>query len=93
MLVDGAPNDPNEWAYEIKFDGYRVLARIGGERIQLFTRNGNDWSHKLPHIEKAIAAMGFSKRLAGWWGSTRPLIVVWIWSYPSTGFSGVSSIS
>ncbi|SFN74145.1 bifunctional non-homologous end joining protein LigD [Nitrosospira briensis] len=62
-LVDGPPNDADEWAYEIKFDGYRILARIEEKRIQLFTRNGNDWTHKLPHVEKAIAAMGFQ---SGW---------------------------
>lgn len=62
-LPDGPPNDPNEWAYEIKFDGYRILARIEEKKIQLFTRNGNDWSHKLPDIEKAIAAMDFQ---SGW---------------------------
>lgn len=57
-LVDGPPNDPAaEWAYEIKFDGYRILARIDGNKIQLFTRNGNDWSHKLPHLVKAIEEM------------------------------------
>ncbi|WP_074859777.1 ATP-dependent DNA ligase [Nitrosospira briensis] len=55
--------NPDDWAYEIKFDGYRILARIDGERIHLFTRNGNDWTHKLPHIEKSIAAMGFQ---SGW---------------------------
>lgn len=44
-LVDGPPNDPNEWAYEIKFDGYRILARIEEQKIQLFTRNGNNWVH------------------------------------------------
>jgi hypothetical protein len=58
-LVDGPLNDPNEWTYEIKFDGYRILARIEEKKIQLFTRNGNDWSHKLPHIEEAIATMDF----------------------------------
>ncbi len=62
-LVDGPPNDSAEWAYEIKFDGYRLLARIEGARIQLFTRNGNDWSHKLPHIIKAIEGMGIKN---GW---------------------------
>ncbi len=62
-LVDGPPNDPAEWTYEIKFDGYRILTRIDGEKVQLFTRNGNDWSHKLPHIVKAIGAMGFK---SGW---------------------------
>ena len=65
-LVDGPPSDPAEWTYEIKFDGYRILTRIDGKKIQLFTRNGNDWSHKLPHIVKAIGEMGLAKRLAGW---------------------------
>jgi bifunctional non-homologous end joining protein LigD len=62
-LVDGPPNDPAEWTYEIKFDGYRILSRIDGEDIQLFTRNGNDWSHKLPHLVDAINGMGFKN---GW---------------------------
>jgi bifunctional non-homologous end joining protein LigD len=62
-LVDGPPNDAAEWTYEIKFDGYRLLTRIEGGKIQLFTRNGNDWSHKLPHIVKAIGEMGFQ---SGW---------------------------
>jgi bifunctional non-homologous end joining protein LigD len=62
-LVDGPPNDPAEWAYEIKFDGYRLLTRIEGGKIQLFTRNGNDWSNKLPHIVKAIGKMGLE---SGW---------------------------
>ena len=57
-LVDALPNDPAAWVYEIKFDGYRVLTRIDGKRIQLFTRNGNDWSHKLPDLVKALGKMG-----------------------------------
>lgn len=56
-LVDAPPNDSAEWIYEIKFDGYRILTRINGKKIQLFTRNGNDWSHKLPMLVKAIAEM------------------------------------
>ena len=31
-LVDGPPNDPAEWTYEIKFDGYRLLTRIDGKK-------------------------------------------------------------
>ncbi|SCY01179.1 ATP-dependent DNA ligase LigD phosphoesterase module /ATP-dependent DNA ligase LigD polymerase module [Nitrosospira sp. Nl5] len=56
-LVDALPNQPADWIYEIKFDGYRILARIDGRKIQLFTRNGNDWSHKLPDLVKAIGRM------------------------------------
>ncbi len=62
-LVDSLPADPAEWVYEIKFDGYRILCRIDGGKIQLFTRNGNDWSHKLPDLVKAIGKMGVRR---GW---------------------------
>ena len=62
-LVDGPPNDPAEWSYEIKFDGYRMLTRIDGRDIKLFTRNGNDWSEKLPHLLKA---MGKMRLKSGW---------------------------
>ncbi|WP_258192529.1 non-homologous end-joining DNA ligase [Nitrosospira sp. Nsp2] len=47
----------------MKFDGYHLLSRIDGEEIQLFTRNGNDWSHKLPRLVNAINGMGFK---SGW---------------------------
>jgi bifunctional non-homologous end joining protein LigD len=56
-LVDAPPNDPFEWVYEIKFDGYRILTRIEREKATLFTRKLNDWSNRLPHIVKAIGEM------------------------------------
>ena len=62
-LVDGPPNDPSEWVYEIKLDGYRMLARIEEGTVRLFTRNGNDWSHKLPNLVKAMKSMGLKP---GW---------------------------
>ena len=44
-LVSEPPSDDG-WIYEIKFDGYRVLARVdeASDDVRLFTRNGNDWS-------------------------------------------------
>jgi bifunctional non-homologous end joining protein LigD len=45
-LVADVPAD-GDWSYEIKFDGYRVLARIGRGEVRLLTRNGNDWTAKL----------------------------------------------
>ncbi|MBI2769512.1 MAG: DNA ligase D [Burkholderiales bacterium] len=56
-LVDAPPGDPTQWIYEIKFDGYRMLARAERGRVKLFTRNGNDWTHKLPELEKQLKAM------------------------------------
>ena len=56
-LVDQAPPNPTEWLYEIKFDGYRITARIDSDGIRLFTRNGHDWTHKLPHVVQALSAL------------------------------------
>ncbi|MDI2144584.1 MULTISPECIES: DNA ligase D [unclassified Pseudomonas] len=55
-LVDSAPE--GDWSYEIKFDGYRIMARIDHDDVQLFTRNGHDWTHKLPEQARALAALG-----------------------------------
>jgi bifunctional non-homologous end joining protein LigD len=62
-LVDEPPVDPEEWIYEIKFDGYRMLSRIERGEVRFITRNGNDWSHKLPHLVKAIGKMRLK---SGW---------------------------
>ena len=56
-LVSGPPPDADQWTYELKFDGYRVLTRVEGAKVQLITRNGNDWTHKLPELAKALRAL------------------------------------
>lgn len=52
-----------DWLYEIKFDGYRILARVLDGEVRLFTRNGHDWTAKLPQQVRAIAALGMQD---GW---------------------------
>ncbi|CRM09842.1 DNA ligase D [Pseudomonas sp. 58 R 12] len=54
-LVDRAPE--GDWHYEIKFDGYRMLARIRDGEVRLFTRNGHDWTERLPRQAKALQAL------------------------------------
>ncbi len=56
-LVDEPPSDSDDWIYELKFDGYRLLTRIQGSSIKLFTRNGNDWTSKMPALVKAIQTL------------------------------------
>ncbi len=56
-LVDGPPADVAGWIWELKFDGYRLLARIEDGSVQLFTRNGNDWTAKMPELSKAIGQL------------------------------------
>jgi bifunctional non-homologous end joining protein LigD len=55
-LVEKAPDGP-EWLHEIKFDGYRMHARLDASRPQILTRRGNDWTDKYPAIAKAIAGL------------------------------------
>jgi bifunctional non-homologous end joining protein LigD len=45
-LVEKAPTGPN-WVHEIKFDGYRMAARIERGKVQLLTRSGLDWTESL----------------------------------------------
>lgn len=55
-LVESAPEGP-EWISEIKFDGYRLQARLVDGEVTLFTRKGLDWTHRFPEIAKAVAAL------------------------------------
>lgn len=55
-LVERSPD--GQWSYEVKFDGYRIMARIDHDEVRLFTRNGHDWTHKLPEQARALARLG-----------------------------------
>ncbi|WP_233476748.1 non-homologous end-joining DNA ligase, partial [Burkholderia vietnamiensis] len=59
-LVDAPPADA-DWRYELKFDGYRILARIAGKgarrHVKLMTREGRDWTAKLRAQRDALAAL------------------------------------
>ena len=55
-LVDNAP-DGEEWLHEIKYDGYRLLARIEKGKARLITRNGLDWTAKFPALARTMAAL------------------------------------
>jgi ATP-dependent DNA ligase len=56
QLVDAAP-DGDQWLHEIKYDGYRMHARLDRGAVKLLTRTGLDWTHKYPAIAKAVAAL------------------------------------
>jgi bifunctional non-homologous end joining protein LigD len=55
-LAEKAPDGP-DWLHEIKFDGYRMHARLDAGRVQILTRRGNNWTEKYPAIAKSIAAL------------------------------------
>ena len=53
-LAAGPPPGRDEWLYEIKFDGYRLLVRNDASDARLFTRNGHDWTAKLGALQQSI---------------------------------------
>lgn len=57
QLVDQAPNGP-DWLHEIKFDGYRMHARLDRGAVRLLTRTRLDWTHKYTAIAAAVSSIG-----------------------------------
>ena len=45
--------DGPHWAYEIKHDGVRFIARRDGDRLRLLSRHGRDWTDRVPLIVRA----------------------------------------
>jgi bifunctional non-homologous end joining protein LigD len=43
--------------HEIKFDGYRVIARKDGEQVRLWARTTSDYSKSFTRIRDAVAAL------------------------------------
>ncbi|MEO8627063.1 MAG: DNA ligase D [Betaproteobacteria bacterium] len=61
-LVTAIPS-AGDWLYEIKFDGYRMLARLENGEARLFTRRGHDWSSKMPGLIDELERLGVH---SGW---------------------------
>ncbi len=49
--------DGSGWLHEIKYDGYRLLARVNRGTVRLTTRKGLDWTAKFTALARALAAL------------------------------------
>jgi bifunctional non-homologous end joining protein LigD len=54
MPASKPPSGP-DWVHEVKHDGYRLIVRRDGPTVRLYTRNGYDWTMRLPAIAAAAA--------------------------------------
>jgi bifunctional non-homologous end joining protein LigD len=61
-LATGTPG-AGEWIYEIKFDGYRIMAKLDKGKATLITRGGHDWSAKMLGLVKEVESLGID---TGW---------------------------
>lgn len=52
------PADDDRWAFEMKWDGMRVLAFVEGGRVRLTSRRGNDVTERFPELRGLGEAMG-----------------------------------
>jgi len=51
-------SDP-DWVFELKYDGYRLLAGKDGDDVRLLTRNRNDATATFPEVARAIRRLPF----------------------------------
>lgn len=56
-LRQSEPPIGEAWVHEIKFDGYRMEARLEGGKVKLLTRNDLDWTRRFPRVAKAVATL------------------------------------
>lgn len=63
-LVGTVPEGDN-WLYELKYDGYRIIAFLEGSNVRLISRNGNDYSGRFQDVAYSLAD----------WAATRAMIL------------------
>src|SRR5271163_479907 len=56
QLVQQAP-EGDQWLHEIKYDGFRMHARLDHGTVRLLTRNGLNWTGKYPQIAGAVSSL------------------------------------
>jgi len=62
-LQSETPPAGGGWLHELKLDGYRIQARKDGDRVQLLTRTGLDWTHRMKTIAAFVAALPVEKAI------------------------------
>ena len=63
-LASEPPAD-DRWRYEVKYDGYRMLVRVGGGAVRIVSRNGGDWTAKLPALDAALGRLAHDAWIDG----------------------------
>ncbi|MBY3021809.1 non-homologous end-joining DNA ligase [Rhizobium leguminosarum] len=52
-LLKPKPPKGRQWAFEVKWDGYRLSVHVEPTGIRILTRGGHDWTHRFPAIQQA----------------------------------------
>lgn len=57
-LLKAKPPTGPEWAFEIKWDGYRLAVHVDNGNVRVITRGGHDWTERFPAIAEAAKNLG-----------------------------------
>jgi len=57
-------NDPN-WVYELKWDGYRLIAHVNNGEVGIHSRNGISYNTKFPNLVEDLANIPYEAILDG----------------------------
>ena len=59
------PVDSEEYIYELKWDGYRIVSRVEGGKVRMNSRSGLDYTSKYPLVAEALADLGHDLMIDG----------------------------
>jgi bifunctional non-homologous end joining protein LigD len=68
MLATAAehlPPDSDDWAYEMKWDGYRAIVEVNGGHLRIVSRRGNDVTARYPELSGLTNAVDVDVVLDG----------------------------
>lgn len=60
---ENTPPKGSGWLHELKLDGYRIQARKDGDSVQLLTRKGLDWTHRMKTIANQVVGLSAKRAL------------------------------
>jgi bifunctional non-homologous end joining protein LigD len=52
-----APPAGDGWLHEVKWDGYRIVATVTKVDVRLWSRNGIEWTQKVPELATAVRSL------------------------------------
>lgn len=61
-LVKDIPKG-DDWLYELKYDGYRILAYVEGSNVKLITRNGKDYTSRFLDVANSLSDMAAGRSM------------------------------
>ena len=61
LATPGKPFSNPKWVFELKYDGYRLLAEKRAGEVKLYSRAGHDFTPTFPEIAEIVAALPFAQ--------------------------------